>query len=360
MIRFVLFFLFVCIQLNLVSQTADNLIIITTDGFRWQEVFKGLDKEIANNPKYNQTDSLYIYKNYAGSTPQESRKKIMPFLWSKFLEKGQIYGNRDLDSKVDNSNPLKFSYPGYSEIFCGFVDPAINSNDYKINPNMNVLEYLFTTKPWFKDKIAVHGAWGAFPYILAEKRSGIPVTAAFEPCGGKSPNQKEKMINTMMANSLRPWHDEECLDVFTHAAALENMKTRHPRIVYIAYGETDEWAHSGYYRYYLDAVHNVDNWIKEIWNYVESDPFYKGKTAMLITVDHGRGDLLKDQWTSHGAKIEDANQIWFAAMGPGIPANGEMKHTNQIYQKQFAQTIAKLVNEKFECNHEVAEAIEFK
>ncbi len=357
--QFILIISLVCIQHYLFSQNADNLIIITTDGFRWQEVFKGMDKEIANNPKYNQSDSLYLYKTYYGATPQESRKKIMPFLWSKIVENGQIYGNRDLDSKVDNYNPLKFSYPGYSEIFCGFVDPAINSNDFKINPNMNVLEYL-QSKPWFRDRIAVYGAWGAFPYILAESRSGVQVTSAFKTFGGKFPNQKEKMINDMMLNSIKPWHDDECLDVFTAAGAIENMKTRHPRIVYIAYGETDEWAHSGFYRYYLDAAHNVDNWIKEIWTFIESDKFYKGKTALLITVDHGRGDLNKDQWTSHGVKIEDAGQIWFAAMGPGIGAKGEMKNTKQIYQKQFAQTFAKLLNEKFECNHEVAEPIDFK
>ncbi|HMG16786.1 MAG TPA: hypothetical protein VK590_15125 [Saprospiraceae bacterium] len=346
-------------QLQLKAQTAENLIIITTDGFRWQEVFKGLDKEIANNPKYNQNDSLYLFKTYGGKSPHESRKKIMPFLWSKIAEKGQIYGNRDLDSKVDNFNPLKFSYPGYSEIFCGFVDPAINSNDFMINPNMNVLEYL-NTRPWFKDKIAVHGAWGAFPYILAEERSKISVTAAFETFGGKFPNQKEKMINAMMANSIKPWHEEECLDVFTHAAAIENMKTRHPRIVYIAYGETDEWAHAGLYRYYLDAAHHIDNWLKELWTFIESDKFYKGKTTILLTVDHGRGDQNKDQWTSHGAKIDDCGQIWFAVMGPGIPSKGEMKNTKQLYQKQFAQTIAMLLYEKFVCNHEVAEAIDLK
>jgi hypothetical protein len=357
--RLIVLFLIVFLHQFLFSQHAENLIIITTDGFRWQEVFKGLDKEIANNPKYNQGDSLYLFKNYSGATAQESRKMIMPFLWSKIAENGQIYGNRELDSKVDNFNPLKFSYPGYSEIFCGFVDPAINSNNYKVNPNTNVLEYL-NTRPWFKGKIAAQGAWGAFPYILAEERSGFPITSAFEPCGGKFPNQKEKLINDMMINSVKPWHEEECLDVFTNASAMENMKTRHPRIVYIAYGETDEWAHAGLYRYYLDAAHHVDNWLKELWAFIETDKFYKGKTAILLTVDHGRGDKIKDQWTNHGAKIEDCGQIWFAVIGPGIQAKGEMKNTKQLYQKQFAQTIAKLLDEKFECNHEVAEAIDFK
>lgn len=63
-----------------------------------------------------------------------------------------------------------------------------------------------------------------------------------------------------------------------------------PRVLYIAYGETDEWAHAGQYRFYLDAAKQVDAWIKKIWEFVQTDPQYKNKTALLITVDHGRGD----------------------------------------------------------------------
>ena len=44
------------------SQTAENIIIITTDGFRWQEIFTGMDSAIANNSKFNQGDSAAIFK----------------------------------------------------------------------------------------------------------------------------------------------------------------------------------------------------------------------------------------------------------------------------------------------------------
>jgi hypothetical protein len=33
-------------------------------------------------------------------------------------------------------------------------------------------------------------------------------------------------------------------------------------------------------------------WIKEIWNYVQNDPQYKDKTALVFT-DHGHGDTVK-------------------------------------------------------------------
>jgi bisphosphoglycerate-independent phosphoglycerate mutase (AlkP superfamily) len=129
----------------------------------------------------------------------------------------------------------------------------------------------------------------------------------------------------MNKDAYRPFGEEECLDVFTHYAAFEHLKYRKPRVLYIAYGETDEWAHSGKYRSYLDAAHQVDQWLSQLWDYLQKDPFYKGKTALFITVDHGRGDVIKKEWTSHNNKIQDCDQIWFATLGPGIPAKGEIK-----------------------------------
>src|ERR1700704_4561388 len=78
---------------------AENIIIITTDGLRWQEVFKGMDSAIANNSKFNQDDSALIFKKYWDDVENERRKKLMPFLWSTIVAKGQVYGNRNYDTK---------------------------------------------------------------------------------------------------------------------------------------------------------------------------------------------------------------------------------------------------------------------
>ena len=102
----------------------------------------------------------------------------------------------------------------------------------------------------------------------------------------------------------------------------------------------------------------VDKWIQDIWNYVQSDPFYKNKTAIFITTDHGRGDVTKEEWTSHNNKIKDSYQIWMAAMGPGIQAKGEVKINQQLYQKQFAQTMASLLGLTFTAEHPIGEKIE--
>jgi hypothetical protein len=338
------------------AQTADNIIIITTDGFRWHEVFTGMDSAIANNKKFNQDDSAGIFKKYWANDPTERRKKLMPFLWSTIEEGGQIYGNRNYDNKVDNANPYWFSYPGYNEIFTGYPDTAVNSNSYKANPNTNLLEFLNKNKS-FRNKVAAFGAWDAFDRIFNEERSKFPVYSAYDDIGGPAKSAEEKMINTLRNEAFKPMGDEECLDVFTHYGAMDYLKNKKPKVLYIAYGETDEWAHSGHYKDYLDAAFMVDKWISDLWTYIQHDPMYKNKTVLFITTDHGRGDANKEEWTSHNNKIKDAHEIWMAAMGPGIKAKGEIKKTGQLYQKQFAQTIASLLGLHFTCEHAVAEKI---
>ena len=328
----------------------ENLIVITTDGLRWQEVFKGMDTMIAANKRFNQGDSSYIFKRYQGKSLEESRQRLFPFIWGTIARQGQLYGNRTLGNKVNNANPHWFSYPGYSELFTGYADSMINSNDYPNNPHTTLFDFLNRQKG-YEGKVAAFGAWGAFDRILNEPRAGFPVISAFDTTGGQNPSDNERLLNKMLAASYKPWKEGECLDVFTHYAALEHLKTRHPKVIYIGYGETDEWAHAGQYRSYLDAAQQVDKWIGEIWDFVQNDPMYKNKTALMITVDHGRGQ--RNQWVDHGKSVPGAGETWFALLGPEVSRKGEVKLDMQIYQEQLAQTMVALMGMNFTAEHPV-------
>ena len=89
-------------------------------------------------------------------------------------------------------------------------------------------------------------------------------------------------------------------------------------------------------------------------------PEYKNKTTLILTTDHGRGDLVKKEWTSHGKKIAGADQTWMAFFGNHIPALGEVKVKSQLYQAQIAQTIARLLGYKFTADHPVEPGIQTK
>ena len=335
----------------------ENVIIITTDGFRWQEVFKGMDSTIAEMDKFNQERKKEIYAKYGANTAQERRKKLLPFLWTTLGSQGELFGNRTLGNKVNVTNPYWFSYPGYSEIFCGYVDTLINTNHYKANPNTTLLEFL-NQQPAYHNKVAAFAEWDAFDKILNSKRAGFPVY-----CGADvtsfTHDSAQSLINLMKADSYLPFDSTSYLDVFTQYSAMNYLQKKHPKVMYISYGETDEWAHEGHYLDYLDAAHRVDKWIGDLWNYIQRTPQYKDKTLLMVTCDHGRGDSDKTKWTSHNAKIVGANEIWLGLIGPGIQPTGEQTKDGQIYQAQYAQTIAHFLGLDFKCEHPVMKAIEF-
>ena len=52
---------------------AQNIFIITTDGFRWQEVFTGADSALINDSKYV-NDTALMKELYWDERPSERRK----------------------------------------------------------------------------------------------------------------------------------------------------------------------------------------------------------------------------------------------------------------------------------------------
>ena len=65
---------------------------------------------------------------------EERRKLLMPFFWNTIAKQGQVYGNRRYSNNVNTANKYWFSYPGYNEIFTGYPDTAVNSNEYPPTP----------------------------------------------------------------------------------------------------------------------------------------------------------------------------------------------------------------------------------
>src|SRR5690349_14994581 len=91
-----------------------NVILVMSDGLRWQEVFQGADEALINKAN-GVSDPDALRRVYWRDTPAARREALMPFLWSVVAKNGQIFGNRKASSEVSVSNGFNFSYPGYSE-----------------------------------------------------------------------------------------------------------------------------------------------------------------------------------------------------------------------------------------------------
>ncbi|SIQ29827.1 alkaline phosphatase family protein [Maribacter ulvicola] len=334
-----------------------NVFLITLDGVRWQDVFTGVDMNLLNSDYTHNKDELT--KKFVGKSKNENRKMLMPFFWNTIAEEGQLYGNRNKGSKVNLTNTMLFSYPGYNEILSGKADDAnIDSNDKNYNENVTVLEVANKSET-FKDRVAAFASWDVFPFIINDKRSGVPVNAGYMDAVGVL-NEKEKFLNEIQRQAPIVWESVR-LDVFTHHFAKEYIKKNHPKLVYVSYGETDDFAHDGQFDFYMKSLLNTDAFIADLWNYVQNDDFYKDNTYFIITTDHGRGEGVQEdsKWTGHGSNVKGAEHTWIAILGPNIEASGEASE-GQLFTDQIAPTVAKILNLKIDSRNMPAKPISLK
>lgn len=322
------------------AHTGRNVIIITTDGFRWQELFSGADPALINSERFT-PDTSTMKAMYWAETAEERRMKLMPFFWNVIGKKGQLYGNRAFQNKVNTANLFAISYPGYNELLSGYPDPSIKGNERINNPNETILEFL-SKQPGFEGNVAAFASWDLFPFILNRNRSGIPLNAGYEKVAGPSAGQE--MLNRVQDESI-PVKTETRYDDLTFVAAKEYLKQHHPRVLFLGLGETDDFAHQGRYDLYLAQATKVDQMIAELWNWVQCTPGYKDNTTLVITTDHGRGN--NNNWSKHNEFVNGSNQTWIALMGPDIEPVGEVKEKEQHYQMQLAQLIAGFAGKEF-------------
>ncbi len=321
-----------------------NVVLVTADGVRWQDVFRGADPALLNQPDGGVADVEAIRREFSRATPEARREALMPFLWTVLVRRGQLYGNADKASSARVTNGMNFSYPGYNEMFTGSPDPRIDSNDKRPNPNVTVFEWL-NRRPGFRGRVGAVGSWDVYPFILNVERSGLFINAGWVPFDGPSLTESQVLLNRLMAQSPQTW--ENCRDdTFTFPMALEHLRRDAPRVLYIGLGDTDEHAHGRRYDRYLRALHATDANLRRLWDELQSRPQYRGKTTMIVTTDHGRGDA-PVEWKSHGAKVQGSEAIWIGLIGPDTPVLGERTHTGLVTQSQVAATIAALLGEDY-------------
>ena len=285
-----------------------RLVLVTLDGVPWTEVFKGADPARAADRAFvadlrgTKTDFL---------DPPDRVRALMPFLHDVAAKQGVLIGDRDSGSCMAVSNDQWFSYPGYNELMTGKPDPKIRSNDHGPNGNTTMLEWL-NRQPGFKGRVQAYASWEAFRDILNAGRSGVPVNAGWDAAQGT-------LMARLQAEVPRLWPVER-FDAFTHVLALDALKGRNkPRVLYIAYGDTDEFAHEGHYDQMLWAIRRTDAFLAELWKTLQADPAYAGKTTLIVTTDHGRGVGNKESWRHHGkGAFARSDETWLAAIGPDV------------------------------------------
>lgn len=323
-----------------------NLILVTADGLRWQEVFRGIDPMLMNEKDAGMEDAAELRKALWADSPHERRRRLLPFFWSEIAQKGVILGNRDAGSTMKLSNSIRVSYPGYSEILTGRAqDDVVNGNDPIQNPTETILEFLRRKWNLPREKVALIGSWQTFLFIGEHTPGAVFINAGFRKIDAGQHSSRTSELSEMQFDLLTPWASVRH-DYITFELAREYLRAHQPRVMHIALGETDDWAHDRRYDLALKTASYFDRCLAEIWKFVQSNRAYRGRTTLIVTTDHGRGGTLAD-WHSHGAKVAGAEFIWAAFLGPDTPAAGEVKKSETYYQRDIAPTMLELAGIDF-------------
>ncbi|MED5454283.1 MAG: phosphoglyceromutase, partial [Verrucomicrobiota bacterium] len=195
------------------NRKTENLILITLDGLRYQELFNGLDLGVLKvTTKSKKVDESKSYKKFWAETPKQRREKLMPFFWGEWMKnQGSVAGNPKKGSLVRLSNRLHFSYPGYSEILTGRArDDLIKSNDKVLNPNPTVLEFLRNKLQLNQKEVAAFASWDVIGVAVQQISGAVFTNAGYESYSHSNPDIQA--LNKLQFEMLTPWdsvrHDE--------------------------------------------------------------------------------------------------------------------------------------------------------
>jgi hypothetical protein len=319
-----------------------NVILITADGLRWQDLFTGIDPTLMNEKETGMKDAKDRRQRYWRATPEERRAQLMPFFWNELTPRGAVFGNVTKGASMKVTNAFRVSYPGYAEMLTGHAQDAVIDGNVNIqNPSPTVLELARDKLHVDRSDVAIFASWNAFLKIGESNSGAITINAGYQPFDSVRFGPRMRDLSRGQFLALSPW-DEERHDYFTFEMALEYLKAVKPRVLFISFDETDDWAHDKRYDRVLDSIHYFDQCLSDLFKVLDIIPEYKGSTSVIVTTDHGRGSTLED-WSDHGKKVAGAEQVWMAITGPDTPARGEMTNVPEVHQRDIAATILDLL-----------------
>lgn len=276
-----------------------RVVLVVIDGVRWQDVFQGVDPDLAKTYMLPPKEVLGV-------------SELVPNLHRLATEDGLAFGAPGVGEAMFASGPNYVSQPGYIEMFSERRAFGCLSNDC---PK--------TTEPTFVDAIAESTSGSAAVItsweIIGRAAAVHPERLVVSTGQSRGENQAQLRVNAHAARSLEmgriaaawPGHGEYRADKYTREIALEYLEERRPRFLFVGLGDTDEYAHLGDYRGYLRALHEADATVGRILETLDRMGDDGRHTTVLVTTDHGR----ERGFVSHGGFAPESSRVWMIAGG---------------------------------------------
>ncbi|MDH4468986.1 MAG: sulfatase-like hydrolase/transferase [Bacteriovoracaceae bacterium] len=295
-------FLFFLCQ-NILAQK-QNVILITIDGVRFQEIFHGVRfPEIAQ---------------------EERGTELLPKL--KRLEKlGKVISF----PRMHIANKMAISLPGYRSLLSGEFENICKWNRCPNTFRKTIFDDLFESGI-SKEKLATFASWKQLALAIESQPGRITRNIEFEPYFEPNLTPREERflneVNEKMRTDLPPWRGSR-YDKYTFALSKFYLQKHRPRFLYIQLVDSDEYAHERKYKKYLNSIRELDDRIDELLKILNTMGSYGKNTSIVITTDHGRGRGFL--WPIHLSAFTSANQVWsYVLPSKKILDNHQLKYQN--------------------------------
>jgi hypothetical protein len=278
---------------------SEIVVVIAWDGVRWQEILKGVDSHLGKN-----VDRRQITHN----TPEA----VAPNLHAIAKRGGVLFGSDD--ARISASSPSTVSLPGYSEIFSGRT-PACASNDCGPTKHETLLDAWHAARP--SARLAVVSSWSRIPYAAAKNTAPLDISAGRSLVANKAGFCATPELCEELENGKRiaawPGDGDYRPDHATARVALAYLRANKPHFAFIGLGDTDEHAHHGDYPRYLNALHNADETLGAVYQWLQEQERNGTRTLLIVTTDHGRGSGF-----SQHTNCPEAARVWALIAGSGV------------------------------------------
>lgn len=244
----------------------------------------------------------------------DPNKSLIPNIAGYFAKNGVVYENF-------MNNGGTYTLAGHTAITTGYYQ-EINNSGKEIPEHPSIFQaYLKETGKPASD------AW-----VIASKAK-LEVLSNCE-----EGNWKDKYRPSYDCGQNGDYRD----DVATFEKAKEILGKHHPSLTLIQFKEPDYSGHANDWNNYQAGIRNTDKLAMDLWNYLQSDSVYAGKTTLLITNDHGRHSKgWRDGFTSHGDNCDGCKKIMLVGIGPDFKSNSIVK--GEADQIDISPTIASML-----------------
>jgi hypothetical protein len=254
------------------------VVIVTIDGVRWHEVFEGVDPTLA------ETHGLPL-SGVVGAAD------LTPNLHRIVATHGAALGAPGHGAPINASGPNFVSLPGYAELLSGRRVTDCKDNLCRGSGRRTL----------FDDFAADSARGGARAVAFTSWPDIAKVESERGPLSEPAPRP----------NTFRP-------DALTADLAIQHLRARTPKFMFVGLGEPDEYGHANDYAGYLRSLRYADQRIAEIDQILQGLAARGTRTALFVTADHGRAD----SFVNHGAQFPESSRVWLIAAGSALHGSG--------------------------------------